>query len=376
MTRPSHEWSGFPVVMGIGAIVIGALLVASLLAAHGWNPTALIKFSPTDGEAYAYAEGLLGDVVAAPGLGHDGKFYFSQAMDPLYLEPATHAVHLDRPTYRAQRMLYPTIAAMLGLAGPTLTAWALIGVNLLGLGVGTAATSLLAREMGLSSVFGAAFVFNPGVLVASMIDTAEVLATLFFVLSVLLVLRNRQLLASLALTGAVLSRETMVIAVVGLAVYTLWMRRRVPWHLALPVVIPGLWWVYLRARLGGLTDTVQDTQAVGAPFEGFLGALGHWVNSPVDLPDLVMGVVLMAVAGLLVWRAFRSPNVLGAMVAGFSVLAVMLAEPVWMRYFDSSRALAPMITAYVLLAVPGARAPVFARTEHDEVHSVTMESKR
>lgn len=352
--------------MALVGLAVGAYVVSGFLAANDWNPTALVKFSPEDEEAFAYAEGLLGDVVAAPGLGHDGKFYFSQAMDPFYLDPQTHAVHLDRPTYRAQRMLYPTIAGGFGLAGPEFTAWSLIVVNVLALGVGTGLTAVLAREMGLSAVFGAAFLFNPGVLVSALIDTAEVFATLFFVLAVLLVLRNKAGWASVALTASVLSRETMIIAVVGLLVYQLVRRERPGWHTALPFVIPGMWWLYLRSRLGDLTDSVQDTQAVGVPFKGFLDAFAGWTSQPVDYVDLTMGVVLMAIAILLVWRTWRSPRLIGAMVVGFSAIAVLMVEPVWMNYFDSSRALAPMITAYMLL-VPSQTRPAIEPTDpHDE----------
>lgn len=340
------------VVMGLAAMVVAGLVIASLLSANGWNPTALVKFTPEDPQAFEYAEGLLGNVVAAPGLGHDGKFYFSQAMDPFYLSPEEHAVYLDRPTYRAQRMLYPTLAGAFGLAGPEFIAWALIGVNILGIGIGTTITAMLAQDMGLSAIYGAAFVFNPGVLVSAMIDTAEVLATLFFVLAVLLLHRRKAFAASIALTASVLSRETMVIAVIGLVAYLLFRRRKLGWHLILPFAVPGAWWIYLRARLGSLTDSVQDTQAVGAPFEGFIGAFQRWISAPIDYPDLIMGVVLMTVAFLLVARTIKTPRLLGAMVIGFAGIAVLMVEPVWYRYFDSSRVVAPLVTAYVLLAAP------------------------
>jgi hypothetical protein len=341
--------SGLPWIMGVVAIAFGIYAVSGILAANYGNPTALIKFSPADPAAFSYAEGLLGDVVPSPGLGHDGKFYFTQAMDPFYLNPEQNAIYLDRPTYRAQRMLYPTIAGAFGLGSPTFVAWALIIVNVLALGVGTTITALLARELGISALFGVVFLFNPGVLVSTVIDTAEVLATLFFVLAVLLLMRNRMLGASVALTASVLSRETMILAVIGLIGYRLFRKQRLAWHLALPFVIPGAWWLYLRFRLGDLTDSVQDIRAVGVPFKGLLEAFSGWLSPPVAYIDMAMGIALMAIAVMLVWRTVRSPQLVGAMAVGFALIAILMVEPVWEKYWDSSRALAPMFTAYVLL---------------------------
>lgn len=338
-----------PVLVGLAGLLIASFVVGSFVADNDWNPTTLIKFPEQDPAAMAYAEDLLGDVVPAPGLGHDGKFYFVQAMDPLFLHPDTHARYLDRPTYRAQRMLYPTVAGLVGMLPPLAVAWSLIVTNLLAVGVGTWITAKLARELALPAGFGLAFALNPGVLVSSLIDTAEVFAMLFFVLGALMVLRNRMVWASVALSLSALSRETMLLAVVGVMAYLYLQKRERPWQLWLPFAATGIWWAYLRLRLGGLVDGVQDTAAVGAPFAGFIESMQAWVEAPIDVADLLMGFVLIVLAFLIPWRAVKSRSLIGLMAAGFSLLAVLMSEPVWRNYFDSSRVLAPMITAYVLM---------------------------
>ena len=76
----------------------------------------------------AYGEEILGDVVPSGGFGHDGKYYFMQAMDPFFMSPEDHAAYLlDRPTYRAQRMVYPTLAGGFGLLPAQAISWSLSG---------------------------------------------------------------------------------------------------------------------------------------------------------------------------------------------------------------------------------------------------------
>jgi len=337
-----------PLLIGIIGMLISSFVVGSFVADNDWNPTTLVKFPEQDPAALAYAEDLLGDIVPAPGLGHDGKFYFVQAMDPFFLDPDQHAIYLDRPTYRAQRMIYPLLAGGFGLFSPGFTVWAMIVVNLIAVGVGTWLTALLARELGLPAFLGMAFALNPGILVSALVDTAEVFAMLFFVLAAFMILRDRMLAASIALTLAALTRETMILATFGVVAYLVLTKRRRPVHLALPIAISGIWWIYLRWRLGALTDSVQDTQAIGLPFAGFADAFQRWLN-PLEPADLLMGIVLVALAVIVPWRAIQGRSLVGLMAAGFSLIAIIMSEPVWLNYFDSSRVLAPLITAYLLM---------------------------
>ncbi len=75
-------------------------------------------------------------------LGYDGQFAYFIATDP------TNApAHLDAPAYRYQRILYPLLARMLAQGRADFVPFALVVVNILGIGVATAAfSSLLAKE--------------------------------------------------------------------------------------------------------------------------------------------------------------------------------------------------------------------------------------
>jgi hypothetical protein len=249
-------------------------------------------------------------------------------------------------------MLYPTLAGMGGLLGPEATAWGLIIVNVIFIGIGTAFTSLVAREMGLSYLFGLAFTLNPAVIVDLNIDASGVVALATLMAAVYFVMKDRDGFAVLALTLSCLARETMLLSVLGLAAFVWWKRKRVPWLFGTPLLAVGLWWFYVHERLSeGIS---QDTEALGAPFAGFLEVFRIWTSLDGWVVDLIFGFMLLFLSVLVAIRTLRRPTALGAAAAPFALLAPLLSAPVWLHYFDSARALAPVLTAYVLL-VPASR---------------------
>ncbi len=355
------------ILMGVIGSVGAVLLVGRLLAEFDFDPTATVKFATISPEHNAYAEDLLGEIVVAPRAGHDGKFFFSQAMDPFYLDPEVHAVHLDRPTYRAQRMAYPAFASLGGLLSPTATVWGLIVVNVVAMGVGTAFTSLVAMRMGLSMWFGLAFLLNPGMIVTLNIDGAGIVAMAAMMAAVYYTMQDALLPATVSLTVACLTRETMLIAAVGLGLFVLHKKHRIAWGFAVPAVAVAGWWLYVRWRLDELLG--QDIKALDLPFVGFAQAFQRWLDTPGSTIDLLMGTVLLVVSVMVMIRAVRTPSALGWAVAGFALLAMMLSGPVWLNYYDSSRALAPVLTAYILMV------PAEARSK-EEVTEIKQEPAR
>lgn len=342
------------VVAAILAAAFSVFVVGNILSAYEFDPSTTIKFGEIFEEQNQYAQQLLGDIVVAPMAGHDGKYFFAQAMDPFYLEPAEHAVYLDRPTYRAQRMAYPTIASVGGLVSPTATAWGLIVVNVIAMVVGTVYTGLVATRLGLSALFGLAFVLNPGLLVDLTIDGAGIVAMAAMMAGVYYAMSGALWNAAISLSVASLARETMLIAAVGVAVYLWHQKRRIPWKMLVPFGAVVLWWLYVHWRLDeGLS---QDTEALGLPFVGFVEAFQGWMATPGNTLDLAVGCALLIASILVVVRSLRVPTVLGWAVGGFALLGPMLSEPVWKNWFDSSRALAPVLTAFILLvAMPSRR---------------------
>ncbi len=337
-----------PVVIGL--LGVTAYVVASL-AATDWDPTLFTAFGEADPATREFAEERLGEVFLRPSLGHDGRFFFVQANDPWIFDSENNARVLDRPLYRSQRMLYPVLAGGGGLFGPEQIVWAMIVVSVLAVGAGTFATSMVATRMGISAWWGLAFAFNLGFLMEISIGGAGVVAGAAAFGAVAAIQRERHAWALTLLSLSVLAREAMLIAAVGCA---WWLssqageRRRAVLTVLLPGAAAVLWAIYLRLRIG-LEAGADQVEEIGLPFVGFTRAVGHWLAG--DPLSLATGVVILLILLAYVYRTLLSGQLVGWAFLLFTLLGVMFTEQVWRSYFDISRAVAPVLTAYVLLIV-------------------------
>lgn len=337
------------------AIVVGlvGIALASLIALRVWNAfdrdlTIFVAFGVDSTEINQYAEAKLGREVAKRDTqGHDGKFFFVQANDPLVLSPEENIAVVDRPLYRSQRMLYPILAGGAGLFSPDVIVWALLIVNLIAIGAGTWAVAQLAMEMGGSPWWGLAFVLNIGFISEMNIDGAGVVAAAAAFAAVAMLLKERLGWAIVLLTIAVLSREAMLIAAAGSA-FWLWRRgeRRSALLVAgIPLAAVAAWALYLRFRIDFDTG-VSQVQEIGLPFGGFIEAFKIWVDDPLNL---MAGLAMMLLLFMFTRRALMSGHLVGWAFLGFVPLAILFTRQVWQNYFDITRAVAPVLTAFVLL---------------------------
>lgn len=294
-----------------------------------------------------YAQDRLEHFVVRPLQGHDGKFFFVQANDPLLLDPSHNAAVLDRPIYRSHRMLYPTVASLGGLLGPHAILWGLVLANVLAFGLGGGLVGRYAQRLGLSPWLGLAFPLNPGLISELAIDGAGVLAFALVMGAALALLNQKFPLAITFFALACLTREVMLLAAAGGAVW-LWKsgrRATAGATVAAPAATMALWAMIVRLRIpnGKLVAGVQE---LGIPLRGVVEAVPRWLQDPLHL---LVGVFTI-VALLLMARqmAHGRPDPLGFISAGFAVLALVLTVQVWTASFDFTRALAPVWTALVV----------------------------
>ena len=333
-------------VASVGLLFTTVLAGRVILGADG-DPTVLVSFGEKATAVREYAEERLGSVTLRAEQGHDGKFFFVQANDPWLMDPAENASVLDRPLYRSQRMLFPVMAGGFGVFPPEVIVWAMVVLNLLALGVGTWVVAVVASDMGGSPWLGLAFALNLGFISEMNIGGAGIVAAAAAFGAVLAFLRGRDGWGTVMLVLAVLSREAMLIAAVGSA-WWLWRenrRRASLLALAFPLSAVGLWALYLRFRLGWDQPGPQ-VQEIGIPFQGFISAASSWLGDPVDL---IIGVAVMFLLVLYARRVVLSGHLVGSAFLGFVLLAVVFTEQVWRSYFDITRAVAPVITSFVLL---------------------------
>ena len=345
------------VAIGLVALFVGVLLCIRPLMMSDGDPSFFVAVGEDSGATRQYAEERLGEVWLRSDLGHDGRFFFVQANDPWVLQPEANAEVLDRPLYRSQRMFYPLIASGAGTLGPEAIVWGMLIINLVGITLGSIAASSIAISMGMSHWWGLAFALNLGFVSELYIGGAGIIAATAAFGAVALVLRKQIGWATLLLTVAALSREVTLIVAVGIA-WWLWRRQRQVKHAALTIVVPVMfvaaWALYLRLQITSSAAT-SDIREIGWPFAGAAAASLSWLGDPVDL---LVGIAVIVILALFTRRVVKHDQLVGWAFLGFVGVASVLTEPVWHSYFDISRAIAPVLTAYALLLGQKHRAKV------------------
>lgn len=341
----SSTGSSSPAAVAVVALVLAAGLVGLGLNRAGWDPTVFVGFGEDAVVTTEYAVKRMGDVELRPGQGHDGKFFFVQANDPWVLDPESNAAILDHPIYRSQRMLYPLLAGGFGVLDPISVVWGLVVVNVLAMGLGTLGTARVATRIGGSPWWGLAFVANFGLLYTVTNDDAGIVAAALVMWAVAMVYEEHLGIAIGLLAAATLTREVMILCALGLAAW-LWLRGRRRASLTallVPALSIGSWILYLRWQLG---PDETGPGAIGWPLVGLVRALPDWLSDPAVA---LAGIAVLVIMVLFVMRWAQTRTPLGWMFIGFVPLATVMTDRVWREIFDYTRAVAPLLTAAVLL---------------------------
>jgi hypothetical protein len=207
--------------------------------------------------------------------GYDGQFYWIEARDPLLLLRSTFA-DMKGPGagYHFQRPAYPALAYLLAGGQESALPWTMLLVNVMAILGVTATMSVYCRRRGWSPLWALAIGLMPGLLMAALRDLTDPLATVAAVGGLIAWSSSRRWWSALLLSVAVLSREPLGLAVVGVAAETsvqawkawpdrpalrrIWARS---WPaMVLPVLSYLLWQVYIRLQ----TPAIPGTAPVGA----------------------------------------------------------------------------------------------------------------
>lgn len=345
--------------VAILATGLAALYTVVSLSAYDWNPSIFLAVGEDAPPASYVSDVLRDDVDMRPGPGHDGQYFFVTASDPLLTEPEIHLEASDRPTYRSQRVLFPLVASGFGSLEGWAVAWGLLVLSVLTFGIGSYATALVAEGMGGSAWWGMAFGLNLGVMSELLVGGGGHFALALGMGAVAAVQRSHFGWSVVLLGLAALSREATLVFAAGVAVW-LWSegrKRLAVLHLAVPAILVGLWAVYVRVRLGSASG-VNEVEEFGLPFRGLVEAARLW---PSDSLNLVAGVVVVVLLTMFVIRMIRQPWLVGWAALGFVPVAILFSRQVWFSYFDITRAVSPVITAYLLMAFAARGTPEIER---------------
>jgi hypothetical protein len=337
-------------VVGWTGLALALFAIGFFLSALGGDPRLLLHFGAEypDPRVLEYGIRHLGpDLPVVGGWGHDGKWTFVMVMDPLLLDPAEHASIMDYPAYRAQRMLLPLLVAPVGLlAGPPSLAWAITLANGAAVGLGVWATARLAVRLGASHWWGLLFLVNLGVWLEVAISGTGVLGLALAVWGITLALEERYQLAGWVFAAAALTRESMLLAVLGVGLWLVWRRG---WQPALRVTGPalvavGLWWLYVWSRLGESPASGGET-TLAMPFVGPIQAARRWLE--FGEVSAFVGSIMFLVCLVALWQAVRTRHLVAFAGAGVAVLALSISAPSWWFWYDP-----PRVVSLVLITAP------------------------
>lgn len=173
--------------------------LALIVIRGGGSPLILMtlgeRFAPPDLQHALYSEE-----------GYDGQFVYYIARDP-----SSAFQWIDVPAYRFQRILLPIGGRILSAAQEGLLPWALFGLNLAALAVGTALLENLLVQMNRSRWIALGYGLSVGVFGAARLITTETLAYALVLGGIWLARREKWLFSAAIFALAALAKETTML---------------------------------------------------------------------------------------------------------------------------------------------------------------------
>jgi hypothetical protein len=289
--------------------------------------------------------------------GYDGQFYYRLALDPWAWNYRAFGIALDT-VYRIDRIGYPALAWLVAGGQRPWVPVTLVLVNVAAMALLGGFGAALSQSAGRPALWGLIFAGYWGLLWSLSRDLTEVVTATGIVGGLLALRRGRPLLAAVALTVAVLSRESALVLVgalvlarvVGVAQERVggspsrwagpdrW-RWKGPSSFDLAWAVPILavvsWQSVVYARVGDLPLTASGGANVGVPFVGFARGLVHYLQlfpstaSLLWFGELTVLVVVAAAAA----ACFREAKLLlheRLAWIGYGLLMISLAPGIWL----------------------------------------------
>lgn len=358
-----------PLAPALAVGLAGAAFLAWSLAGVGFDPSHLVRAGEVFSDPALVPRGL---AVERGATGYDGQFYYRMALDPLATGRTAHGITFDLPALRYGRILYPLIAWAASAGQPGLVPHALVLVNLAGLMAVGWLAGMYAQRLGAHALWGALVAFYPGLLITLSRDLTEIVELALLLGGLLLLRAGRAPAAAALLALAVLARETAVVVAGAVllveALRTARDRTELPrlLVLAIPVAVFAVWQSAL-LLLWGETPVGAGSGNIGAPLLGLIAALR---TGPVRTEHTMLwyAFLLFAAASALIVALQLRTSVArreGQLWLISSVLAISLAEKIWLVSATSLRALTEVSALGALVVIgstPFARAALLLLT--------------
>jgi hypothetical protein len=339
----------------VAAVVAGLAMAAVLV----WRYDA--TYATPEMRAYAASFDHPGTHAERLVDGMDGQAFGEIALDPAM----THAVaRFGSPAvaaYREARPAYGWVAFLASAHGDAArVAATLLVLSVLSVSFLAAAAGMLAHQLGRPWASGALVALLPGAAITVFSPgSADAFGCAVAVLGLAWWLDDRHRGAIVLFSVAALSRETLLLFPLTLAVWELWSHRdRVARQLAIPLAVYAAWIAIVFARVGALPVGARQG-VLGLPFVGLSRAMGRWtpISAQVALSLLALAIV----------AAIRLKHpALRLFVATHVVFAALLGQLVWASWRDFSRVLLPLAVLGALACWPPTQAGEAVEAEADE----------
>ncbi|PSO26033.1 hypothetical protein [Bradyrhizobium sp. MOS002] len=272
-----RSWAIFILIVSVYAV---AILVP--LARHNFDASIFILA----GDRFVTADSIR---VIRNADGYDGQYYYRLAIDPFSRSERVAGVKFDNGPFRMQRIIYPLLAFTLSGGRPEVVPLALITVNLLGL----LCIWVFAIRLKGPAWVPIAILLWPGFITSLTHDTTEIASAAFLLIALYFHISKRAAAFAVFATVAVLTRETNIVVVCGLAALE-FLRR--DWHrmaLTASPLIPFFAWRTFLTWYWGVSPTSGTEGNITWPFAGALQALLS--ASPWNVAGELFALAVLAV---------------------------------------------------------------------------------
>jgi hypothetical protein len=300
------------------------------------------------GASYALIRNDLPEEPEHPGGAHDGRFFYALARDLWHLDVASQS--LDRPRYRAQRILFPALAWVVHpTGGGDGLVWTLFAVGVVGVFLGALATGAVSTELGGKPWVAVVFALWLGSVVSLRITTPDPLALGLALWAIYFSLRDRTVLACAAGVLAVLTREPIFLVLVGFA---WWRRDRNGLLLAVvPAAVAGVWWAWLHL-IDLPPGTDREIVEFTLPFAEWARTVRYWSEHEAETFGAIAMVGCLLLAAVALARRGLKHPLAWALIANVVLLTVLRAAPIGPVRNAARTSMPVVVLASLMLATP------------------------
>lgn len=272
---------------------------------------------------------------------HDGAMYYAIARNPF--DPQETSKYLDDASYRYRRITLPILSWALHpqTGGGEGLIRAMFIVNTVGVLLGGIGMGGISMTLGGPSWLGVVFGLLPAAWISLRQTDPDVLAMGLVLLAILFLIRGHLIPALLFATMGVLSKESIAIVVIGVALSR--RNRDGVLFAVVPIAVVGALTLYfVRTLPRGFTDTVSSFVP---PFTGWAEAMSYWAQGAWPLGAIsAIGGFIAGFYVLLKYRfghLFSYAVLLSLMVAPFYQTNITLQDanatrtyfPLWCSVF-------------------------------------------